>query len=68
MIGQPLDESGEGLSVGQERSDVPEEDPWLGEVGNLAQMAHDQLGQGLGHRLGMGHGSGGHLRFFFLLG
>ena len=67
VIGQPLDESGEGLTISQERSDVPEEDPRLGEVGNLSQVAHDQPGQRLGHRLGMGHGSG-HLRFFFLFG
>jgi len=65
--GQPLDETGESLSIGQERSDVPEEDPRLGEVGNLAQVAQDQPGQRLGHRIGMGHGSG-HLRFFFLFG
>ena len=48
MGGEAVNEGGEGPAVSQQRGDVAEEDPGLGEVRDLPQVVQDQLGQARG--------------------
>ena len=63
MSRQALDEGAESPPIGQQRSNVPEQDPGLGEVRHLAEVIHDELGQ-----LGRQGGAIRHERLFFLFG